>query len=72
MRQFIVDDKGTVCIGTFGLRGSVSDDNAAAALETAKMIVDKLSRLGLSASIGVTVGRAYCGLVGSSKRHEYA
>lgn len=72
MRQFIVDDKGTVCIGTFGLRGSVSDDNAAAALETAKMIVDKLQCLSITCSIGVTVGKAYCGLVGSSKRHEYA
>jgi hypothetical protein len=72
MRQFIVDDKGTVCIGTFGLRGSVSDDNAAAALDTAKMIVDKLRAIGIESSIGVTVGRAYCGLVGSNKRHEYA
>ncbi len=63
---------GTVCIGTFGLRGSVSDDNAAAALETAQMIVDKLQCLSLSCSIGVTVGKAYCGMVGSAKRHEYA
>ena len=29
MRQFIHDDKGTVCIGTFGLRGSATDDNSA-------------------------------------------
>ena len=28
VRQFIVDDKGTVCIGSFGLRGSSTDDNA--------------------------------------------
>eukprot|EP01031_Cornospumella_fuschlensis_P025264 gene25264-30508_t len=33
MRQFIIDDKGTVCIGTFGLRGSMASDNAAAAIE---------------------------------------
>jgi hypothetical protein len=50
----------------------VSDDNAAAALDTAKTIVDNLQALGLNASVGVTVGRAYCGLVGSAKRHEYA
>ena len=72
MRQFIVDDKGTVCIGTFGLRGSMSDDNAAAALDTAQMIINKLKVVGLNCSIGVTVGRAYCGLVGSGSRHEYA
>eukprot|EP01034_Spumella_vulgaris_P047307 gene47307-biopygen8219 len=59
MRQFIVDDKGTVCIGTFGLRGSVSDDNAAAAIETAKDIVEKLQAIGIDSSIGVTVGQAF-------------
>lgn len=72
MRQFIVDDKGTVCIGTFGLRGSVGVDNAAAALETAKKIVIRLQALDLTASIGITSGKAYCGLVGSPSRHEYA
>ena len=39
MRQFIVDDKGTVCIGTFGLRGSVNYDNAGAAVEAAKQVM---------------------------------
>lgn len=72
IRQFIVDDKGTVCIGTFGLRGSMSLDNSAVALETAKNIIIGLKSLDLTASIGITVGKAYCGLVGSSMRHEYA
>lgn len=72
LRQFIVDDKGTVCIGTFGLKGSVGVDNAAAALETAKSIVIRLQSLELTASIGITSGKAYCGLVGSPLRHEYA
>ncbi|RYH21183.1 adenylate/guanylate cyclase domain-containing protein [archaeon] len=72
LRQFIVDDKGTVCIGTFGLRGSASVDNAAAALEAAKNVVIGLKSIGLGASIGITSGKGYCGLVGSSARHEYA
>eukprot|EP01039_Chlorochromonas_danica_P008132 gene8132-8972_t len=72
LRQFIVDDKGTVCIGTFGLRGSAAVDNAAAALESAKLIVEGLKSLDLKASIGITSGKAYCGLVGSFLRHEYA
>ena len=71
IRQFIVDDKGTVCIGTFGLRGSVSDDNVASALNAAGEIISQMQSLELQCSIGVTVGRAYCGLVGSSTRHEY-
>ncbi|RYH27199.1 adenylate/guanylate cyclase domain-containing protein [archaeon] len=72
LRQFIVDDKGTVCIGTFGLRGSTSVDNAAAAVAAAKQIVDGLKASGLSAAIGITSGKGYCGSVGSAVRHEYA
>jgi hypothetical protein len=29
--------KGTVCIGTIGLRGSTTEDNAAAAVEASKV-----------------------------------
>jgi class 3 adenylate cyclase len=72
LRQFIVDDKGTVCIGTFGLRGSVSDDNAAAAIDAANEIIQQLRQIDLEASIGLTLGKAYCGLVGSEERHEYS
>ncbi|RYG69441.1 hypothetical protein EON64_02720 [archaeon] len=72
LRQFIVDDKGTVCIGTFGLRGSTAVDNAASAMEASKYIIDNMKRVDLHAHIGITSGKAYCGLVGSSVRHEYA
>lgn len=72
LRQFIVDDKGTVAIGTFGLRGSTNVDNAASAVEAALEIVMALQTLNLDAAIGVTSGQAYCGIVGSQKRHEYA
>lgn len=72
MRQFIVDDKGTVSIGTFGLRGSVNPDNAAAAVEAAQIIISDLAEHGIGAGIGITSGKAYCGLVGSLRRHEFA
>lgn len=72
LRQFIVDDKGTVCIGTFGLRGSMNVDNAATAIETAKVIIKNLRLMHIGAAIGLTIGRAYCGPVGSPSRHEYA
>ena len=72
VRQFIVDDKGTVCIGTFGLRGAVNYDNAAASMEAAELILSGLQAIGIGASIGLTSGQAYCGLVGSTFRHEYA
>ena len=59
LRQFIVDDKGTVCIGTFGLRGSVNYDNAASAIDAADSIVARLQALGFYASVGVTSGAAW-------------
>ena len=72
LRQFIVDDKGTVAIATFGLRGSVGADNAASAIESSRAIIQGLADLQLSVSIGITTGKGYCGLVGSSNRHEFA
>lgn len=72
VRQFIVDDKGAVVIGTFGLRGSMNSDNAAVAIDTARRIVERLDEISVTASIGITSGKAYCGLVGSPDRHEYA
>ena len=72
IRQFICDDKGIVCIGTIGLRGSTTDDNSAAAVEAASTIIAQLQATGLNARIGIASGKAYCGLVGSSVRHEYA
>lgn len=72
LRQFIIDDKGIVCIGTFGLRGSNNDDNAASAVEACHEIQTSLRRLQIGSSIGVTSGKVYCGLVGSLMRHEFA
>lgn len=72
LRQFIVDDKGTVGIASFGLRGSVNEDNAALAVEAANAVVEGLRDIDLIASIGITTGKVYCGLVGSKSRHEFA
>ena len=72
IRQFIHDDKGTVCIGTIGLRGSTTENNSAAAVVAAKSIIHQLQLAGMDASIGIASGLAFCGLVGSSVRHEYA
>ena len=70
--QYSCCEKGNVCLGTFGLRGSVQEDNAAAAIESAQTILVRLQAIGLDASIGVTSGKVYSGLVGSPSRHEYS
>jgi hypothetical protein len=41
-----------VCIGTFGLRGSVTNDNAAAVIDAAGAIIMQLHKIGIAASIG--------------------
>ncbi len=72
LRQFIVDDKGTVAILTFGLKGSVGSDSAASAMEAAQQVIYGVQDLGFNASVGVTSGKVYCGPVGSIVRQEYA
>ncbi|CAM9364214.1 unnamed protein product, partial [Chrysoparadoxa australica] len=72
LRQFIVDDKGCVMIGAFGLPQYSYEDNEARAISASEAILKALNGLNLSASIGITAGNVYCGLVGAEKRCEYA
>lgn len=72
LRQFVVDDKGCVIICAFGLPGSHHEDNCSRAVETAKAIQKSLEFLRIYVKIGIAMGPAYCGLVGSDTRCEYA
>ena len=73
IRQFILDDKGSVCIGTFGLKGSNSKNAAESAITASDTIINSLiSDSQINASIGITSGKAFCGLVGSKDRFEYS
>ena len=71
LRQFMYDDKGYVCIGTFGLSSSVTKNNCSAGINCARNIMLELNKIGVKSSIGVTYDRAYCGLIGSASRCEY-
>ena len=76
MRQFIFDDKGYVCIGTFGLTFSSSraqpiQHRCSASIACALTLVSDLRLLGASSSVGVTDGTAFCGLIGHDDRCEY-
>jgi len=72
VRQFMIDDKGSVLIAGFGLPPFSHEDDATRAVECALDIYDTLQKLQIPCSIGVTSGKAFCGDVGSSKRREYA
>lgn len=73
LRQFIVDDKGVVLIAVFGLRGSTFSDMVAInALPACFAIQRALKTTGIDCKIGGTFGKAYCGVVGGLRRHEFS
>ena len=73
VRQFINDEKGTVFIASFGLRGSVilhPCDNAVTAAKEAQKKLFEI--MGIKCSIGITLGKVFCGETGSFQRYEYS
>ena len=72
LRQFVVDDKGCVAIGALGVPHHTFENNAVRGVEIANVLRMKLQHLGKNCSIGISSGDAFCGLVGSSNRREYA
>uniref|UniRef100_A0A7S3MF79 Guanylate cyclase domain-containing protein n=1 Tax=Spumella elongata TaxID=89044 RepID=A0A7S3MF79_9STRA len=72
LRQFLVDDKGCVLIGCWGMPHLSYLDNSYRALSAAAQIKYELNKLGMNCSFGITTGDVYCGTVGSPLRQEYA
>lgn len=72
VRQFLVDDKGSVLIGVFGLPPESHEDDGVRALLAALSISKELDAVGIKTRIGVTTGNAFCGDVGNDVRREYA
>ncbi|MBM2848389.1 MAG: putative adenylate/guanylate cyclase [Anaerolineales bacterium] len=72
VRQFILDDKGAVLIGALGLPPLAHEDDAARGVQAALDMRARLAELGLTTTIGITTGKAFCGSVGSATRSEYA
>jgi len=66
-----VDEKGVKLIGVFGLPPVSHEDDAERAVKAALAMVDGLKRLGVSCSIGISTGRAFCGVLGGADRREY-
>ena len=70
LRQFILDDKGVVVIWTFGLPGHTYEDNAARGLASCVHVDCALKAQRLATRTGLTMGSAFCGLVGARYRCE--
>ena len=72
--RFSVDDKGAVVLGIFGLPPSHENDperGALAAIDMCKQISAGDAFVGIRASVGITTGYAFTGLVGGTSRCEY-
>eukprot|EP00947_MAST-08B_sp_MAST-8B-sp1_P006371 g6371.t1 len=67
LRQFIQDDKGTIAIVCVGLPPLFHEDNAARGVKIAQRVIAN----GVKATIGVTTGTCFCGIVGRAERREY-
>jgi class 3 adenylate cyclase/tetratricopeptide (TPR) repeat protein len=72
LRQFIVDDKGSVLIAAWGLPPLAHEDDPKRAVLAALEIAEALFKLSIMTSVGVTTGQTFCGDVGSEERREYA
>ncbi|GAB5373417.1 hypothetical protein AAMO2058_001749800, partial [Amorphochlora amoebiformis] len=72
LRQFCVDDKGTVLIVVFGVPPFTWENNPYRAVKTAMEIRDALEAIQVDHGIGIASGDVYVGSVGSEFRHEHA
>ena len=72
LNKVLLDDKGCVLLAVFGLQPASHQDDPVRAVHTAAIISQLLAtELGISPCIGITTGKAFCGVVGSDARREY-
>lgn len=69
--KFATDDKGLILMAAWGLQTRSFEDNAERALAAAVLVQRTAQAAGLGASIGVTGGKVFAGLVGSGGHKEY-
>ncbi|MCL4296074.1 MAG: AAA family ATPase [Anaerolineae bacterium] len=71
INKLSVDDKGVTLIAALGLPPLAHEDDPARGIQVALAVQAELRRMGLRSAIGVTSGRAFCGMVGNNRRREY-
>ena len=69
--KVLVDNKGVTLSGAFGLPPRAHADDARRAITAAETVRRELADIGLSCTVGVATGRAFCGIFGSDLRREY-
>eukprot|EP00002_Diphylleia_rotans_P010382 TRINITY_DN2082_c0_g1_i2.p1 TRINITY_DN2082_c0_g1~~TRINITY_DN2082_c0_g1_i2.p1 ORF type:complete len:1494 (-),score=288.02 TRINITY_DN2082_c0_g1_i2:3342-7799(-) len=72
LRQILVDDKGCVAILIFGLPPCTHQEYPSLAVMSALSLKTRLDQEKIQSSMGVTTGKVFCGVIGSSIRRDYA
>ena len=72
LNKFLMDDKGSTLLAVWGLPPLAHDDDPVRAVMSSLLIAHALAEQGFVASIGVSTGVAFCGLVGNRVRREYS
>jgi class 3 adenylate cyclase len=72
LRQFLIDDKGCVAIAMWGVPSYTHNNDCSRGLFCAWNMNSRVAELNHRCSIGLTTGHAYCGIVGSNFRRDYA
>lgn len=71
INKLSVDDKGVSLLAALGLPPLAHEDDPDRGIKAAITMNARLKKMGIRSSIGVSSGRVYCGVVGSSERREY-
>lgn len=71
LSQVIVDDKGVSILSIFGAPPYSHPENPSRGVRAAMELQQALTAAGLPNSLGVTTGRAFCGIIGSDIRRHY-
>jgi class 3 adenylate cyclase len=66
-----VDEKGAALLAAFGLPPLAHEDDGRRGVAAALAMQRRLRELGFDVSVGVSTGRAYCGVFGGERRREY-
>ena len=72
LNKFLCDDKGSTLIAVYGLPPLAHEDDPMRGILGSLDIVARLKSLNRVASIGITTGTAFCGVVGGNMRREYS
>ena len=65
VREVVVDDKGGVVVAHWGLPTMAQENGASRAVRAGRELHDALAEAALVASIGVTTGSVFCGVIGN-------